>query len=47
MGSGLAFSQTAPSNVIALGFEQGTAPDANDINAFFKENISPLILIRS
>lgn len=39
MGSGLAFSQTAPSNVIALGFEQGTAPDANDINAFF--NIMP------
>ena len=38
-GSGLAFSQTAPSNVIALGFEQGTAPDANDINAFF--NIMP------
>ena len=39
MGSGLAFSQTAPSNLIALGFEQGTAPDANDINAFF--NIMP------
>lgn len=39
MGSGLAFSQTAPSNVIALGFEEGTAPDANDINAFF--NIMP------
>lgn len=38
-GSGLAFSQTAPSNVIALGFEQDTAPDANDINAFF--NIMP------
>ena len=38
-GSGLAFSQTAPSNVIALGFEQGTAPDANDINTFF--NIMP------
>ncbi len=39
MGSGLAFSQTAPSNVIALGFEEGTAPEANDINAFF--NIMP------
>ena len=39
MGSGLAFSQTAPSNLIALGFEQGTAPDANDINSFF--NIMP------
>lgn len=39
MGSDLAFSATAPSNVIALGFEEGTAPDAGDIDAFF--NIMP------
>lgn len=39
MGSDLALSETAPSNVIALGFETGSAPAANQLEAFF--NILP------
>ena len=39
MGADAALSEDEQSNVIALGFTSGTAPDANDLEAFF--NVLP------